>query len=40
MACFRQLAMLRFTSFFGVVCSVSLMAVLAYEFVCDSSVVP
>ena len=40
MACFRELSMLRFTSFFGVVCSIGLMFVLNYEFATNDEVVP
>ena len=40
MACFRELSMLRFTSFFGVICSVVLMVVLMYEFEANEDVVP
>lgn len=40
LACFRKLSMLRFTSFFGVVCSGTLMLVLMYEFACNEEVVP
>ena len=32
MACFRELSMLRFTSLFGVACTIILMLVLIYEF--------
>ena len=39
LACFRQLSMLRFTSFFGVVCSATLMFVLLYEFIWNDDVV-
>lgn len=40
LACFRKLSMLRFTSFFGVVCSTILMLVLIYEYIFDTEVVP
>ena len=40
MACFRELSMLRYTSFFGVFCSVILMFALIYEFVENEEVVP
>ena len=40
LACFRKLSMLRFTSFFGVVCSATLMFVLLYEFFCNEEIVP
>ena len=40
LAMFRKLSMLRFMSFFGVVCSATLMFVLIYEFAFDEEVVP
>ena len=40
LACFRKLSMLRFTSFFGVVCSATLMFVLFYEFFANEEIVP
>lgn len=40
MACFRELSMLRFTSFFGVACSIILMLSLIYEFEANEEVVP
>lgn len=40
LACFRKLSMLRFTSFFGVVCSATLMFVLIYELFGNEEVVP
>lgn len=40
LACFRKLSMLRFTSFFGVACSATLMFVLMYEFFGNEEVVP
>ena len=40
LACFRRLSMLRFTSFFGVVCSATLMFVLLYELFANEEVVP
>lgn len=40
LAMFRKLSMLRFMSFFGVVCSGTLMLVLLYEFFGDEYVVP
>ena len=40
LACFRKLSMLRFTSFFGVACSATLMFVLLYEFLANEEVVP
>lgn len=40
LACFRKLSMLRFTSFFGVVCSATLMLVLMYEFAFNEEIVP
>ena len=38
MACFRQLSMLRFTSFSGVACTLILMMVLLYELGFDKHV--
>ena len=38
MACFRQLSMLRFTSFSGVACTMILMMVLLYELGFDTDV--
>jgi amino acid permease len=40
LASFRKLSMLRFTSLFGVVCSVTIMFVLIYEFFWNEEVVP
>ena len=40
MACFRRLSMLRFTSFFGVVCVVTIMFVLLYELLYNDEIVP
>lgn len=40
LAMFRKLSMLRFMSFFGVVCSATLMFVLIYELAYDEEVVP
>ena len=40
MACFRELSMLRFTSFFGVFCSLILMFSLMYEFEANEEIVP
>ena len=40
LACFRKLSMLRFTSFFGVICSATLMFVLLYEYLFNKEVVP
>ena len=40
MACFRELSMLRFTSFFGVTCIIIIMFVLSYEFSMNQEVVP